>query len=267
MKEFRLDGKTALITGGGRGIGKSIALVLAEAGADIAVVARTPSQINQTALEIRQMGRRAVASTGDVAIRSQVERVVDEATSALGGIDILVNNAGIFGDRRPFVSPPVDNGDEIEKAVRLESWNEVLNTNLTGVLNCCQLIGPQMLTRGSGKVINIISNNAVLVYQNTGAYNPTKAAVHMMTKVMALEWAPYNVNVNAIGPGFFETEMTRERHSDPEIRNRMLDSIPLNRFADPRAVGLMALYFASPASDWVTGQVVFVDGGESAIQL
>lgn len=269
FKEFSLAGKTALVTGGGRGIGKAIALVLAEAGAEVAVVARTAPEIEEAAREIRGLGRRSLALQCDVNDYSQVEEVIAKATQALGHIDILVNNAGIGGGGGSIAPMPGPSHTVIGYApkspVKPETWDLVMKTNLASPFYFCQLVGPQMMARRSGKVINVLSNNAIMVYPFTGAYNPSKAGLQMLTKMIALEWAPYNVNVNGIAPGFFPTEMTRKRHEDPETRKQMLSAIPLGRFADLRDLGLLAVYLASSASDWLTGQIIYLDGGESAI--
>jgi len=269
LKEFSLEGKTALITGGGRGLGKAMALVFAEAGCDVALVARTRSQVEEAAQEIRDMGRQAVALVGDVTEHQQVDDFVAKATEALGKIDILVNNAGV-GLGGAAVAPmpgPIDStlGLNTQRILTPEIWDNLLKTNLTSAFYCCRAVGRQMMERRYGKVINILSSNAVLAYPLTGPYNASKAGLRMFTKVLALEWAPYNVNVNAIGPGAIRTEMTKHRHDDPVIREKLLDIIPLRKFTTPRHVGLLALYLASPASDWMTGQMLYLDGGESAL--
>ncbi len=263
LKEFSLEGKTALITGGGRGIGRAIARVFADAGGDVALVARTRSQVEEAAQEIRDMGRQAVALVGDVTDHQQVNDFVARATEALGKIDILVNNAGLSLGRFFVASPP--GSPHPDSNTSLQDWDALVAANLTSHYYCCRAVGPQMLERRYGKVINILSAWGTIAYPYSAAYASAKAGLRMLTKVLALEWAPYNVNVNAIGPGSFHTEMTRDSHDDPEHQRAMLSRIPLGRFTDAREMGLLALYLASPASDWMTGQCIYLDGGQTAL--
>ncbi len=268
LKEFSLEGKTALVTGGGRGIGRAIAHVFAEAGADVAVVSRTMSQVETVAKEIEAIGRRSVALQGDVTDHQQVEDFVARATDALGKIDIMVNNAGAW-DGRALVVPLPDSSSappaySAAPILTIEDWDKLVSTNLTSAFYCCRAVGPQMLERRSGKVINVLSSFAGIAFPATAPYSASKAGLRMLTKVLALEWASHNVNVNAIGPGTFETEMTRGSLSDPDHRKRVISRIPLGRFTDVRDVGFLALYLASPASDWMTGQVIYLDGGDTA---
>ena len=268
FKEFNLDGNVALVTGGGRGIGREIALVLAEAGADVAVTARTTSQIQETASAIERLGRRSLAIKCDVTNYNQVTRMVKQVTTLMGKIDILVNNAGAgIGGGAVATVPIAKDGVGLytaRKTISPEDWNLSIETNLTHIFYFCQAIGPQMLTRKKGKIINILSNNGGIAYPFTAGYSAAKAAGAMLTKVISLEWAPYNINVNAIAPGFFPTEMTRRRYGSSEGREAMLSVIPLKKFAPLRDLGLLSMYLASQASDWMTGQVIYLDGGESA---
>ena len=269
LEEFSLEGKTALVTGGGRGLGKAMALVFAEAGGDVALVARTKAQVEEAAEEIRTMGRRAIPIAADVTDYSQVEKFVAVATHDLGKIDILVNNAGIGLGGAAVAPMPGSTDSELglntSRIITPEIWDNLVRTNLTSAFYCCNAVGPQMMERRYGKVINIISSNATRAYPLTGPYNAAKAGLRMFTKVLALEWAPYNINVNAIGPGAIRTEMTKHRHDDPVIREKLLNIIPMRKFTTPRHVGLLALYLASPASDWMTGQNIYFDGGETAM--
>ena len=270
LKEFSLEGKTALITGGGRGIGRAIALVYAEAGCDVAVVARTRSQVEEVAGEIQRLGRRAVPLVGDVSDYRQVDRFIAEAVGALGKVDVLVNNAGVWGGRAPVVPLPEATSDmalyNTTSPQSPDVWESIISTNLFGPYYCCRAVGKHMIERRQGKVINILSNWAIRAVPLTSAYSASKAALRMFTRVLALEWAPFNVNVNAIGPGIFPTEMTLHTiGSNPKLREKSLSKIPLNRFTDVRDLGLLALYLASPASDWMTGQCIYLDGGEAAM--
>ncbi|MEE9199313.1 MAG: glucose 1-dehydrogenase [Dehalococcoidia bacterium] len=267
MREYSLEGRTALVTGGGRGIGKAIALTLAEAGADVAVAARTLKEVEETAAEISGLGKRSLAIRADVSDSKQVDDMVARVTLDLGRIDVLVNNAGMSrpGPVVPLPTPPPAKVDwDYRVGICDETWSRIIDTNLSGVFYCCRAVAPQMLERKAGKIINVASTNAILAYPYVAAYNSSKAAMKMLTKVLAVEWARFNVNVNGIGPGWFVTEMTRTGFEDPEIHQRRLKEIPLGRLTDARDVGLLAVYLASPASDWMTGQVIFLDGGEAA---
>ena len=265
LKEFNLDGKTALVTGGSSGIGKEIALVLAEAGADVAVAARRTARIEETADAIRSLGKRAVAIQADVSDSKQVDDMVSEATSALGRIDILVNNAGIAKGGPLAPLPDADGSSEQLDRMDDETWREVLDINLSGTMYVCRAVAPQMLARRSGKIINIASTNAILAYPNGSAYQVSKAGMKMLTKVLAGEWGRYNINVNAIGPGWFITEMTEKSFNDPQWSERVVAELPLRRLTSARDLGLLAVYLASPASDWMTGQIIYLDGGETAM--
>lgn len=269
LPEFSLSGKTALITGGGRGIGRAIALVFAEAGADVAVTSRTAEQVGLVAAEIEAAGRTGLALVCDVADSSQVDSAVDEATKRLGKIDILVNNAGAVtvGPVVPIPDAPENVDWRWPPGERMSdaAFRRIVATNLEGSFYMARAVAPQMIERRSGKVINIASTSANLAFAYEAAYAPSKAAVQMLTKVLALEWGAYNVNVNAISPGWFKTEMTEPGFKDPAIAEARVKSLPLGRLTDLREIGLLAAYLASPASDWMTGQVIVLDGGESAI--
>ena len=254
LKDFSLQGKTALVTGGGRGIGRAIALTLAEAGADVAVAARTLNQVEQVADEVRSLNKRSLAIPVDIADPDDVDQMIVEATRELGRIDILVNNAGI-------------NGGGSVASLSSDVWSKIIATNLSGPFYCCRAVAPQMLERRHGRIINVSSNYGAIAAADGAAYNSSKAALNMLTKVLALEWAPYNVGVNAIGPGWFETQMTKDSLETPEQRGEVESIIPIGRLTSLRDLGLLAVYLASPASGWMTGQVIYLDGGETAAFL
>ena len=275
LKEFTLEGKTALITGGSTGIGKAIALVFAEAGADVAIAARTSQRLDEAAEEIRGLSRKVVTIQADVSDRQQADRMVAEASDGLGRIDVLVNNAGTGGGGPvvPLPEPPdrpelgYRNPKDHKVAMTDEDWHRVLDVNLSAVFYCCRAVAPAMLERRSGKIINISSTNAVMAYPYSPAYQSSKAGLKMLTKALANEWGRYNVTVNAIAPGWFVTEMTRTAFEHPDNADwveAQRNYLPLRRFAETRDLGLLALYLACPAADWMTGQMIALDGGETA---
>ena len=265
--EYRVDGKVAIVTGGGRGIGKAIALVLAEAGADVAVAARSREQIEQTAEEIRKLQRRALAIPTDVSNEEQVKELVDKVISEFSKIDILCNSAGILLFKPVAVLPGVklpgweSAGDNWDKPQTLEDWDKVLDTNLTSAFLFAQAVGPHMIKQRKGKVINISSNGAEQGISYNSAYNVSKAGVSAFTRCLASEWGPFNINVNAIAPGLTNTVMIKPLITDPKMMKDKLEKTPLGRLGEPREVALLALFLASSASNFITGQIFTIDGG------
>ena len=267
LKEYNLAGKVAIVTGAGRGIGKGIALTLAEAGADVTVAARTVEQIEGTAEEIRKLGRRALVVPTDVIKKDQVENVVEQTVSEFGKIDILVNNAGI-----PILKPISfvpgmklegwQTADSWDTPLTEEEWHLVLNTNLTSAFIFAQAVGPHMLKQKKGKIINTSSNSADLAPPYFSAYCVSKAGLSMFTRCLATEWAPYNICVNAVGPGSVLTELSAPVLNDPERKKVILERIPMARMGETRDIGLLVVYLASEASNWVTGQTFYIDGGQ-----
>jgi len=264
IPEFGLVGKVAVITGAGRGIGKAIALCLAEAGADTVVVARTVSQIEETRKEVKEQGRTCLAIPADVTKAEEVERMVGETIARFGKIDILVNQAGT-GSGGPLVPLPGYKGfwtrEEVPHPLSEQAWQHCIDTNLTSVFLCCRSVGPIMIEQRKGKIINVTSYVAAKGLSFLLPYTVSKAAVAMFTRSLALEWARYNINVNAIGPGYVPTAFTAGILAEPKRREELLRSIPLRRFAEAREMGLLAVYLASPASDYLTGQTIYIDGG------
>jgi NAD(P)-dependent dehydrogenase (short-subunit alcohol dehydrogenase family) len=267
LKEYSLSGKIAIVTGAGRGIGKAIALTLAEAGADVTVVARTAEQIEKTAGEIRKLGRRALAVPADVTKKAQVENVVSQTVAQFGKIDILVNNAGI-GILKPIAFVPGlkftgwQVADSWNTPLTEEDWHAVLNTNLTSAFLFAQAVAPYLLKQRSGKVISVSSNSADLAPPYFSAYCVSKAGLSMFTRCLATEWAPFNICVNAVGPGDVLTELSEPVLADPEMKKFMLESIPLGRLGKTREIALLVVYLASEASDYMTGQTLYIDGGQ-----
>ena len=273
LKEYGLEDKKALVTGGGTGIGRGIALVLAEAGADVAVAARTVKNVEAVAAEIRGLGKRGIAIQCDVSDSEQVNAMVARATDELGQVDILVNNAGIFGGGPiaplPEASPsePTSQNDppsDRATPLSVELWHRVMDTNVSSVFYACRAVGAQMMERRQGKIINVSSKASIVASPFGAPYNTSKAGINMLTKVLAIEWGTYNVTVNCIIPGWFITPMTQEGFNDPAMHRSRVEGIPLKRLTDIRELGLLAVYLASPASDWMTGQCIALDGGESA---
>ena len=243
---FSLQGKVALVTGASRGLGRGMAIGLAEAGADVVVHASVPPA--GTAREIEQLGRRAVAFGADLADRPSVDRLAQEAVAAFGRIDILVNNAGIIKRQ-----PAVDHSDEF--------WDSVIEVNLSSMFRLSRAIGAQMLERGSGKIINIAS---LLSFQGgitVPGYAAAKGGVAQLTKALSNEWAPRGINVNAIAPGYMATDNTAALRDDPVRSRQILERIPAARWGTPADLAGAVIFLASPSSDYVNGQVLAVDGG------
>jgi len=243
---FRVDGKVALVTGGNRGIGRVCALALANAGADLVVVdINKPTKVVE---EIKELGSRALAIQIDITKLDQIDHMVDEVIDKFGRIDILVNNAGVC-----FQEPALE--------VSEETWDATFNVNLKGLFFCTQKVASQMISRKKGKIINIASMNAIMPLPAHVSYNASKAGVWSLTKSLAMEWGKYNINVNAIAPTFIKTEMASHVFENPKKYQDIINKLPLGRIGDPMDVAAAVVYLASPASDFVTGEMILVDGG------
>jgi NAD(P)-dependent dehydrogenase (short-subunit alcohol dehydrogenase family) len=249
LSQMRLDGKLAIVTGAGRGLGKEIALSLASVGANVGLVARTRSQLEETARKIETLGQRVVVIPTDVVRSEEVNRAVEKVTSALGPVDILVNNAGI-AEEKPLLE------------VTDDDWHRVMGVNLDGAFYFCRAVGRQMVERKRGKIINIGSVLGLVGYQNFASYSTSKGALLQFTRTLALEWARYHINVNAIAFGWFETEMNVNAMAQEKIREGLMRRIPFRRFGHPSEVGPLVVFLASAASDFMTGSVIVMDGGE-----
>jgi NAD(P)-dependent dehydrogenase (short-subunit alcohol dehydrogenase family) len=247
---FSLEGRCAFVTGASRGIGRSIALALGKAGAAVACAARALDQVESAAAEIESAGGRARALRLDVTQGAQVIEAVREAESALGSIDILVNNAGITLEKKT-----VDVTDE--------DWDAVLATNLTAMFRCARAVAPGMIERGRGKVINVGSMYGRLGVPRYAAYCASKAAVDGLTRSLAAEWARHGIQVNCLAPGYMNTDIPRAAMADPETRERFLSKVPARRLGEPAEAATLVVYLASPASDFMTGQTVYLDGGRT----
>jgi len=250
LDSFSLAGRISVVTGAARGIGRALALALAEAGSDVAVVVRTPSSADDLVAEIEKLGVRSLAVTADVTDPTQVAVAVEQITDGLGPVDVLVNNAGVGLHKAALDLTPAE--------VR-----HILDVNIDGVWNCSQTFGRGMVERRSGSIVNIGSISGVIVNrpQWQPAYNASKAAVHQLTKSLAAEWGPYGVRVNALAPGYVKTEMAPV--DDPKFKPRWVDDAPLQRYAMPEELGPTVVYMASDAASFMTGSVVILDGGYS----
>jgi NAD(P)-dependent dehydrogenase (short-subunit alcohol dehydrogenase family) len=247
--EISLSGRVALITGSGRGIGRAIAIAFSQAGAHIVVASRTMSQLEETSQEILKIGGRALPVVADVSKVDQVSNLAKKSLEEFKRIDILVNNAGIS----PFTVPIED--------IQEDGWNRIIDTNLKGVFLCTQEIGREMIKHKRGKIINMTSIGGIVGFPGQAVYCVSKAGIIMLTKMFALEWGKYNINVNAIGPGMVETQMTEKYRQNLDLVTDRLKRTPLGRFCTPRDLIGGALFLASNLSDYMTGQTLFIDGG------
>jgi NAD(P)-dependent dehydrogenase (short-subunit alcohol dehydrogenase family) len=257
---YDVTGKVVFITGAGRGIGKGIAQVLAEAGADVAINALTPRYVEATAAEIASAsGRRVVPVIADVTKTDGVQQAIDTVMQTFGRIDVLINNLG-DSIRKPLVALP---GQEGAAALSDDELNFIMDVNLTEAILCTRAVGPHMLARRSGKVINISSWTARQGGGEMVVYTIAKTALVGFTRAQALEWAPYGVQVNGIAPGIFPDPVTGGEERARQTAERAARLVPLGRPGQLREVGYLALYLASAASDYMTGQTLFLDGGMS----
>jgi NAD(P)-dependent dehydrogenase (short-subunit alcohol dehydrogenase family) len=249
---FGLTGKAAIVTGAGRGIGKAVALGLAEAGADVGLVARTESELESLAEQIRTLGRRATAIPTDLTQTDRIGPAVEQFAQRLGGIDILVNNAG--------TNIPQDAVD-----VTPEAWDRIMDINLKASFFMAQAVGRAMIRQGrGGRIINISSQTGSVALLKRAAYCASKAGLNLVTKVLALEWAQHGILVNAVAPTFIETELSKGYLADPDFRAYALSKNLLKQFGTPDDVVGAVIYLASPASSVVTGHVLMVDAGWTA---
>jgi 2-dehydro-3-deoxy-D-gluconate 5-dehydrogenase len=248
---FDLSGRIALVTGGNGGIGRGIALGLAQAGADLVIAARNEAKNAAAVDELHRLGRRAIAVTCDVQDRAQIEVAVEATRSEFGRLDILVNNAGVAGGGRPEEIP-------------METWDRVVGTNLTAMFEACQVAFPLLKASGHGKVINIASEYSLFGSSRAIPYSASKGGVVQLTKSLAAAWAVDQIQVNAIVPGWITTEMTQGVKSNEAFSDQIIARTPARRFGEPEDLAGAGVFLASAASDFVTGVVLPVDGGYAA---
>ena len=254
ISQFSLEGQVALVTGGSRGIGEATAVGLAKAGADVAVTSRKLPDLERVADEVRKLGRRALAVETHMGRMDQLQPLVDRVVAEFGKIDILVNNAGTN-----FFMPAIDMTES--------GWDVVMNLDLKGLFFLSQAAARVMKEHGGGKIINVASVSGLRVQVPTGHYSIAKAGVIMATKVMALEWAEYNIRVNCIAPGAIETRLygaiyTLLPEDEAKVQKEAAAKrIPMSRIGEPREIADAMIYLASDASSYVTGQTIAVDGG------
>jgi 2-deoxy-D-gluconate 3-dehydrogenase len=246
-----LAARVAVVTGASRGLGRAIALALADAGADVVLAGRAKQDLEETAQRAARGGRRVLVVPTDVALYTEVDALIQRTVGELGRLDVVVNNAGVAK-----VAPLVE--------MTSEDWRRMLDVNLTGVFNGCRAAAPHLIAQKSGKVINVASVLGQVGLPGYTIYGATKGGVIALTRALGVEWARHNVQVNAIAPGWFETDMTHEAFANPRINERLTRDIPARRIGRPEEIGPLAVYLASASSDFMTGQTLFLDGGHSA---
>ena len=249
---FKLTDKTAIVTGASRGLGREFAKSLAEAGADIIINSRNIKELEEVYEQIRKIGRRVLPIEADITDVSNVKNMIRKAIKTFNHIDILINNAATGRINRPI--------DETES----EEWDFVINTNITGVFNCSREVLKVMKKQKKGKIVNISSISGMIInkYFHGGSYDVSKAGIVALTKAMATEYARYNINVNAVAPGYYKTKPNEKWFQErPEIYEKILDMIPLRRLGNIKELGALIVFLSSDASNYMTGSLVVIDGG------
>ena len=247
-----LDGRKAIVAGGGRGIGRAIALAFAAEGADVAVLGRDPDTLAAVADEIRAAGRTAIGVSQDLTQVTEIPGLFDRLAAELGGLDILVNSAGV-----QITGPSTE--------VTEEQWDTTMDANLKSMFFSCQAAGRRFIDQGRGKIINLASTFSFVGFPEFAAYCSSKGGVALLTKTLAAEWAPSSVNVNAIAPTAVKTEMNAYLLDDPNFLDFFLPKVPAGRVGDPSDVAGAALFLAGTGSDFVNGHILLVDGGYTAV--
>jgi len=248
---MRLDGRVAIVTGASRGLGRAMAVALAEAGADVALAARSQPDLEETARLVAATGRRPLAVATDVTVYAQVEALVERTVTELGGLHVVVNNSGIAR-----VAPLAQ--------MSPEDFRAVLEVNLIGTFNGCRAAAAHLIAQKSGKIVNVASMLAQVGLPGYSVYSASKSGITGFTRALAVEWARHSIQVNAIAPGWFVTDMNADAFGDPRVRERLLRDIPARRTGRLDEIGPLVVYLASAASDFMTGQTLFLDGGHSA---
>jgi NAD(P)-dependent dehydrogenase (short-subunit alcohol dehydrogenase family) len=241
----------AIVTGASRGLGRAMAVAFAAEGAHVALAARSKPDLEETAQQVERHGVRALVATTDVSRYDDVEALVARTIETLGGLDILVNNSGIARTTPLAEATPDD-------------WRAIVDVNLTGVFNGCRAVASHLIARRSGKVINLASVLGAVGLSGYALYAATKGGVIALTRTLGVEWARHNIQVNAIAPGWFVTDMNEAAFADPRINERLTRDIPMRRTGRMEEIGPLAVFLASSASDFMTGQTIFLDGGHSA---
>ncbi len=241
----------AIVTGASRGLGRAMAVAFAAAGAHVALAARSKPDLEETAQQVERHGVRALVVTTDVSRYDEVEALVARTVDTLGGLDVLVNNSGIARTMPLAEATPDD-------------WRAIVDVNLTGVFNGCRAAAPHLIARRHGKVVNLASVLGAVGLPGYALYAATKGGVIALTRTLGVEWARHNVQVNAIAPGWFVTNMNEAAFADPRINERLTRDIPMRRTGRLEEIGPLAVFLASAASDFMTGQTIFLDGGHSA---
>lgn len=250
LEKFSLQGLVGIVTGGGQGIGRVYCHALAEAGAGLVVAERNVATGEETARQVDAIGSKSLFVETDVRRSAAVDRMVEKTLQIFGRIDFLINNAAVS-----HACPTVD--------VSEQKWRSIFNVNLNGTFFCCQAVGRHMIERRSGSIVNISSISGLIGNQGRThlAYNVSKASVAHLTRVLSCEWARHNVRVNGIIPGFVATEQAKRALADPEYGDRIMPRIPMQRLAEPEELGPLAIFLVSPASSYMTGANVVIDGG------
>ena len=252
VERFSLTGKKALVTGGSKGIGAVTAGVLAEAGANVAIVGRDRDGLAATAEQVRGLGRECVVIEADLADADQTRRAAETALERFGTVDILVNNAGVA-----LVDSLLD--------TTLEDWDRTLAVNLRAPFLLAQALAPKMIEQKNGKIINVSSQAGVVAFEEHSAYGASKGGLNILTKVMTAEWSRYNIQCNAIAPTIILTPMAKQVWSDPAKSEPIRNKTPLRRFGQPLEVADLILFLASSASDLITGETILIDGGFTSV--
>jgi NAD(P)-dependent dehydrogenase (short-subunit alcohol dehydrogenase family) len=255
LNRFSLDGKVAIVTGGGTNLGKAMCHALAKAGADIVVAGRTPGTIEETASEVRAIGKRGIAIPTDVTDSRQVDHLIEGTLNEFGKVDILVNNAGVARGIEPSPRDPIPKEPGPIWELTDAMWHHAIDTNLTGAFYCCRAVSKHLMERKSGKVINISSAAGLRAARSLFTYCSAKAGLIMFTKTLAITWARYHIQVNCIAPGIFRTA-----EADPSLVKHQASFIPMGRCGEPHEIGPLAVFLASEASSYVTGECFVMDG-------